>query len=69
MQIIFNYFCTLLGDSDSGVPVNVVCWPDTPEIVESTGPSLFLRFRSDYSVEGRGFKIKVKAISRSAIAG
>jgi len=50
---------------DSGNLVAKLCGDELPDPIVSSGPKLFLRFHSDFSVSYKGFKLE---FSKSGMA-
>ena len=50
----------LIGDS-------YFCGNEIPNIIESTGHGLFIRFKTDYHISKSGFEIEVDAGMNNAI--
>ena len=49
-----NLDAPLMGDT-------IYCGTEIPSIIESSGHSLFLKFKTDYHMTAKGFQIEVEA--------
>ena len=55
----YDYLEVSNGETrDSGNQIAKLCGADLPKPITSSGPHLFLRFRSDFSMAFKGFKLR-----------